>query len=783
MRFHMTSVVAALLAGASIAPTAHAKTSENAVEAVVVTGRRGPAVEALKSATPVSVVTAQALERAGSASLLSALERLTPSLNLPGMTGGDLSNLVHTARLRGLSPNHTLVLVNGRRRHGSSIVNATPGPAQGSSPADLDLIPLSAIDHIEILQDGASAQYGSDAIAGVINIILKSRREGGEAALGAGAHYEGDGETIEAGASLGVSLPRQGALTLSASYRRHEATDRTGADTRAGVPSPDVGKIMGDPASTVSSVLANAVLPLGALEVYGVASYGHRKASSYQNYRLASDIPAPYFGKVFPQGYIPRETIDEDDGSATVGLRGGAADGWRWDLATSFGIDRAKIGVKDSINLSLLTDTGSSPTRFDAGAFRASQWTTNLDVTRAIEAGLAAPIQLAFGLEHRRDGYRLSPGDAASRYKEGSVAFPGYSLTDAGSHHRQSVAAYLDLTLQPIEPLTLEAAGRYEHFDDFGGSTTGKASLRYELTPGLALRASVGRGFAAPTLQQQHFSATNVGLSQALIQLPANSAAARIVGAKALRPETSANASLGLVARLSNAASLTIDAYQVDIDNRILNTGYLYGAQADAAIAAHGAVVGKGVFAVVSFFNNAIDTRTRGVDIAADYRTDLGAAGQIAWRLAGSFNRNSIRHIDPAQAGALTSLFDPPSINALTTVAPRSKVSLSAVDAIGRWTLSLRATRYGETHLINSPSFVFPPFYDNKTGPKVITDLEVALAATQATTIALGANNLFDIYPTKTIPASRDRNTMVYPYLSPFGFNGGYYYARLAVRF
>jgi len=486
---------------------------------------------------------------------------------------------------------------------------------------------------------------------------------------------------------------------------------------------------------------------------------------------------------VFPRGYIPRETIDEDDYALGLGVRGQDLGGWHWDASSTFGSDQADIGVEDSINLSLLADTGLSPTTFHAGVFKATQWTNNLDLSRGFAVGLASPLNLALGVEHRRETYRLEPGDAASRYKEGTVAYPGFSLTDAGRHSRENLSAYAEISVKPVNSWSLSLAGRAEHYDDFGSTQVGKLTTRYDFGGRFALRATASTGFQAPTLQQQYFSATNVGLSQALVQLPANAPAARLLGAKDLRPETSVNLSAGLVAEPFDGLHVTLDAYQIDIHHRILNTGFLAGPEADAAIKANGNILAPGVFAIASYFNNAIDTRTQGVEFSATYATRSEAWGDVDWSLAANFNHTSIRRIAPPPPGALTSLFDPPSLNALTTVTPRSKISLSAVDRLGRWTLSGRLTRYSETHFIASPSFVFPPFYDNIIDPKVIADIEVAYEVRPDITVSVGAHNLFDTYPNETIPASRDRNTMVYPYLSPFGFNGGYCYARLTYRF
>lgn len=593
------AVVLAAIGHPAVAQQVDAK--HDGAEEVIVTGTRERGLTVAESISPIAVIGAQELERTGESSVLAALERLIPSYNRPGFPGGDLSNLVHSARLRGLSPNHTLVLVNGRRRHASSVVNATPGPAQGSSPADLALIPVAAIERIEVLSDGAAAQYGSDAIAGVLNIILKSDAAGASFGTDAGAYFKGDGERYGASANAGIALGERGFLNLTADYREHKPSDRTGPDPRVVNGDPNVSKVVGDPASEVASFAYNSAWSFGdAAELYSFGTYTNRRARSFQNYRLATDIPAPYFGSIYPNGYIPRERIDEDDYAVTVGLRGDVG-AWHWDLASTYGADEVSVGVDNSINLALLGDTGNSPTSFHSGDFRASQWTTNLDVRRELTLGFGGPLTVALGTEYRRDSYQLQPGDPASRYKEGTVAFPGFSLTDAGDHSRSNVGAYINLAQQLTAALKVDLAARYEDYEDFGDTTIGKISLRYELTPRFAVRGTVSTGFAAPTLQQQYFSTTNVGLTQALVQLPANSPAASLIGARDLEPERSHNYSIGLVFNPLDNVTATLDAYRIDIDRRIVNTGYLIGPQAEAAITANGNVLAPGAFAAASY--------------------------------------------------------------------------------------------------------------------------------------------------------------------------------------
>lgn len=776
---------------------------------IIVTGTRQSGLKAADSAAPIQVLDAATLSRVGQPNLNQVLTQILPSFTGQSF-GGDTSNLTLTARLRGLSPNHTLVLVNGKRRHPTANLHVVEGPFQGGAAPDLDLIPPAAIERIEVLQDGAAAQYGSDAIAGVINIILKSDRSGGQVSVTGGQYYEGDGETLGLSGRLAVPLSDRGFLTLTLFHRVHDFSQRGGGEKRisnrdgtplAGTPAewtsipgfPRLNKGTADARSRLTAAFFNAGYDLGGAELYSFGSYGRRTALGAQQYRLPNRISRTAGGVTtfpFPEGFTPLIELEEDDYAFTAGIKGDVS-GWTWDLSGSYGRDKARISTLNSANASLYADTGFTPRDFYDGAFVASQFTGNIDIARQVDVGFAKPINIAFGGEYRRDTYGIEAGDAASTYKEGGQSFPGFQPTDAGTNRRRSWAGYIDVSANPIENWTVDVAGRYEHFSDFGGTTIGKLTTRYDFSPSFAIRGTASTGFRAPTLGESFYSATQVSPTMAIVQLPANSEASALLGFQPLRPEKSTNLSLGLVARPSPNLTVTVDAYQIKIRNRITSTGSLLGKSGATivsqavldAITAHGNIIDPAAsYVAASTFANAIDTRTRGIElaIAAPTRIDLG---QIDWTLTANYNKTKVTR-DRLPAGAFT----PSAQSNIETASPKYKVGLGALFTSGNFAINLRETLYGPAVAYFSPDGA--NYYKTRIGTALITDLEVSYDFSRAIQLAVGANNLFDKSPPTTplIPGTTDYTTGNPVWDAPlsyaaYGFNGGYYYARATVNF
>ncbi|USX21558.1 TonB-dependent receptor [Oxalobacteraceae bacterium OTU3REALA1] len=768
---------------------------------VIVTGTRSSGMKAENSASPIQVLDSASLMRTGQPDLIQALAQNLPSFTAQAF-GGDTANLTLSARLRGLSPNNTLVLINGKRRHGTANLAVLGGPYQGGAAADLNFIPVSAIDHIEVLQDGAAAQYGSDAIAGVINIILKSNDHGGTASATGGGYWDGGGKTVGGSANIGFEPFKDAFLSVTAESKYHDYSDRGGIDPRlldagniAAAPGmtsipgyPYLNKIQGDAQYHLHVLAANFGWDVTKdVQIYSIATYGEKVARAYENYRLPTRIP-----KMYPQGFSPKEKINQKDFGWTGGVKGKLAE-WNLDLSTTYGRDKSEIGVEDSANASLFADTGFSPTTFKAGAFIASQLTTTLESSREFDVGWSKPLTFAAGIEHRIDKYEIQAGDPASRYKEGSQSYPGFSLTDAGSHRRTNKAAYINFAGNPIKDLTVDLAGRYEHFSDFGAARVGKLTSRYELTPTAAVRGTFSNGFRAPTLAESYYSATNVGPTSAFVQLAPNSPGARLVGVDGLKPEASTNLSLGMVLNPASNLNITFDVYQIKIRDRIVGSGALYGSggavnspAVTAAILANGNVLDSTVSQTgINIFSNAVNTRSRGLEFVTTLNENYGAYGRVDWSIAANYNKVEVTKINQAPTQLLPqTLLDKTAISNLETASPKMRVNLGALWKIGDWTINLREAIYGKSNDYGSEDGSV--YHKTEIKAKAITDLEVGYKVNPAWSVAVGANNLFNTYPNGVNPAlladqraALDNAAVtVLPSFSPFGINGGYYYVR-----
>lgn len=721
--------------------------------------------------------------------------------------GNDLAQETLAARLRGLSPNHTLVLVNGKRLHGTANLSILSSSFQGGAAPDLHFIPVSSIARVEVLLDGAAAQYGSDAIAGVINIILKSDSSGATGEIYAGQYFQGDGETVGGSGNIGLSLGGKGFLNLTAEHRFHDYSNAGGPDQRVELAIasgehpewanlkgyPYVNKVFGDARYTLDIFAANAAYSLGGgTELYAFGTVGQKHAGGWANFRLPTKLP-----ELYPNGFNPIDRLKSSDYSANLGVRGNAA-GWAWDLSTTYGLNRNRVEVTDLANVDLFYDTGSTPTDFYNGGFKAGQWTSNLDFSRKIDAGFGFPVGIAAGLEYRRETYALRAGDEASRYKAGSQSFPGFSLTDASSHSRRNHAAYVDLNFQPQPDFTIDVAARYEHYSDFGDTVVGKLSARKAFSPAFAIRGTASTGFRAPTLAEGFYSATNVQPNSAFVQLSPNAAAASLIGIEPLSAEHSRNFSVGIVATPTPQTLLTIDAYQISIRDRVVGSGTLYGTYAgvvrsdavNQAIIANGNVLEAVPFSGINVFSNGLDTRTRGIDIVFNFKTSIGQLGAIDWTVTGNANKTKVTRIceTPAQIAASgQQLFDVVAISNLEKASPRYKLILSGVYRTGPWTLSAKENLYGNASRFADPGNGI--YYLDRTGTKLTTDLDLEFNATRQLAFSLGAINLFDVRPNRVNAAglevaalAGDPANEIYPKYSPYGINGGYYYVRARIR-
>ncbi|MFL5382075.1 MAG: TonB-dependent receptor domain-containing protein [Longimicrobiaceae bacterium] len=781
-----------------------------ALGGLVAVGTRRPGRTATDAPVPVDVLTAQDIQATGLTETAQIIQRLAPSVNFPRATVADGTDHVRPATLRGLAPDQVLVLVNGKRRHTSALVNVNGTVGRGSTAVDLNAIPASAIERIEILRDGAAAQYGSDAIAGVINIVLKSgaRRE---AMASLGQTTRGDGEVVQLAATGAADVGENGFVSVSAEFRDRGQTNRSLPDTRQQYFTGDprnsnralVNHRQGDSDSRDIGGFLNAALPLAPwAQLYAFGGLSRRDGEAAGFFRRAND--ARTIRALHPDGFLPLISTDIVDGSGAVGVRGTLA-GFHYDLSGVHGRNSFAFSVLNSNNVSM---GAASPTDFYAGKLKFDQTTANLDFSRALSVGLPESVNVAFGAEYRRDGYGIEEGEEAS-WKNGGIpildgpqagqvaavgaqVFPGFRPTDAKDVSRHNWAGYLDVEITPMRNVLLELAGRVEDYSDFGTTRDGKVALRVEPVPGFALRGAVGTGFRAPSLAQSYFSSTATNFLVINGQntpvdvrtFPAGSKEAEVLGAKPLEPEESVNYSAGIAWEPRRELSLTVDAYRIDIDDRIVFSENFTGPAIQQLFinAGYAGVTGG------RFFTNAIDTRTDGIDVVLQYAR---AVGQGMLRFVGGANFTKTEVLTdsvvtpPQLTGLGEQLFGRVERGRIERGQPRSSINLALNYALERLTVNLNNRRFGEVSVFGTAAPGSSNNTDQTFGAKWITDLDVSYRATRRLTATVGANNVLGVYPDENFrsPTGADNsNAGIFPYngISPFGFNGAFYYVRLS---
>ena len=756
-------------------------------EQIVVTGTRDPHATARNAISPVSVITATQLQQTGQTDLRDALVQLNPTVTRQVM-GLDQASLTDSLSLRGLTADQTLVLVNGHRRHTTAALSFNPGPQQGTTPVDLDMIAGSAISRIEVLADGAAAQYGSDAIAGVINIILKSHDPGLSAQAINGGTYKGDGFTTGEQVSYGAALGRRGFVQLSAEFKHSDRTDRSGPDTRTGrADNPAIGS----PQVTRTAIALDASYRLtDAVELYSFDTYAHRNGERWAYRRLAGSLPA-----VYPNGYQPVETLADDDYAATVGLRGDhLADArlldWAWDLSTTYGGDHDGLGLYDTANLGLFAATGATPQRFHLGSYDNTQWTTDLDLRRAVRLPwLAGPLNIALGAEYRYDSYGIDEGEPASYLYDGAQGYQGFSPANVTRASRDVTAGYVDLAARLLPRWQIDLAGRFEHYTDAGNTETGKVATRYDVTDWLAVRGTISNGFRAPTLAQEHFVSIVTSPTYANAQLAVDSPGARSLGAQALKPERSTNFTAGFVVTPLPRLHVSVDAYRISIRDRIVDGGGYNGQAALDAIALQGASLQPGLdpsAVSAQYFSNGASTRTSGLDVSATWITSLGRHGRVTWDAAVNFNHTEVRKVSDDARG--NPLLNAQGIAYLSSYFPANKLIAGGRWQNGDWDFAAHEIRWGHTtsqltYYSGPDAFSNTTFLGFTNAPRYVTNLELGYQVTPRVHAALGANNLFNAYPS-SIPAQASYiGAARYDTASQqLGQDGGFYYLRLNVR-
>lgn len=612
------------------AVSAQTGSTDNAeLSEILVTGTRRTGMAVTDSPAPVQMVSAEMLAETGAPDLMNSIATQVPSYNA-SQTGTDMASQTLTASMRALSPNHALVLINGKRRH----ITSNVGASSGAAATDMSFIPSSAISRLEVLSDGAAALYGSDAIAGVINIILKDEYSGGSFSTNVSEYMDGGAFTSNiqgnfgagndlAFINLSLEMEERDTVTRSVVYgpalcvaNAEECLHRLNNGTPSGwsVSSayrtylqrdsnmrfhpefPAMNHVGDPPEIDRQAAFYNAGIKLTPnMELYSFGSIGKKEAASLETYRRPSqdgghdvngdgdmndmlpDGTPEYMINKYPYGFSPMEESKETDYSFTIGISGESR-GWWWDVASVYGSNEMDVYTTDSMNFTIWNETGASPADFYDGSYFANQWTTSLEASREFDIGMTGPMTFATGLEYRKDEYGIKPGEPASYYGAGASSFPGYNPdVNTGSYDRHNYAGFLNFILVPLEPWLVDLAVRYENYSDFGNETVGKITTRYDITDAFAVRATASTGFRAPTLGEGFYSAVNVSPTGARPQLQPNSAAAAALGFGAgLQPETSENFSAGLVFRPAMGLVTTIDAYQITISDRIQLGSFAY---------------------------------------------------------------------------------------------------------------------------------------------------------------------------------------------------------------
>ena len=785
------------LAIAAATTTVHAQSNtvdSDIVEEVIVTGTFVPR-SAFDSMSPIDVLSQEQIQLTASDEVMDTLAQLVPSFNVQRLPLADGLVFIRPARLRNLSPDQTLVLVNGKRRHRSALLGFG-----GSQSADLAQLPSYAIKRIEVLRDGASAQYGSDAIAGVINIILNDE-EGLDAFAQYGEYQEGDGEQYRAGLRGGLALDN-GFITGTLEVQDSDPTSRSRqrADAIAfQAMNPDIAvanpvQNWGQPERESLRLALNGQTALGSRELYAFGTYGQgegvsdfnwRNPATTSAYRPAAAFPEFDLNDVFPAGFTPQFGQDDEDRALVLGLRAPDAP-LRWDISLNYGMNEIDYSLSDTINASL---GPASPTSFRPGVLSQTQIGVNADFAYALDLGLAAPANLAFGLEAREEEFEIEAGDpaswaigpgAADGLPSGSNGFPGYSEAQSGSFDQQSYAAYADFDAQISEVWNLGFALRYEDYSEFGDTLNGKLSTRYEISPNLALRATVSTGFRAPTPAQLFSERTSQGLDTNTLNIftagrfsPQGPVAEVInqrpdANIEELTPEESENLSLGLV-WAAGPLSLTVDYYRIEVSDRFgTSPTFNPTAEEQARFLELGVPGGEGITRV-NFFQNDFDTSTQGLDVVANYNTAL-SGGQLSLTATYNFNETEV------DSGALA--VDEVRRVRFERLLPEHTGNLAANYRIGDFDLLARWRYYGEwtDFSFNAQGDIFQEF-----GSESFLDLAVSWRLNERLSLRVGGENVFDDYPDEAeFQASRG---LIYSRNAPYDTDGGFYYLRMDATF
>ncbi|WP_395651579.1 TonB-dependent receptor plug domain-containing protein [Brevundimonas sp.] len=845
---------------------------ETEVEQIIVLGTRRTDRSVTDSASPIDVFSAEELTAQPAADMLDVVKNLVPSFYVPQNTISDASTFVRAPSLRGLGADQILVMINGKRYNRAALVQVVTGGdtalSLGAQASDISMIPTIAIKNLQILRDGATAQYGSDAIGGVINYGIRDDDSGFEVATRYGQTYSGDGASYQVAANAGFSLWGHGFVNLSGEYFKDEQTSRGATRPIAAVfatlnpglatqlPNyPGPVQIWGSSPTDGYKLFLNSGYDLSAnTSAYMTVNVGHREADQSFNYRSPISAPTPLtinngtgtpatsspgrngafnpiyltpcptgnltcpaggfvrntntfsFASVYPAGFTPRFQGEADQAYGTFGIKGEADSGLTYDFSTTLAQNSLDLAMTQSLNASY---GPTSQTAFKFGELIQREHNVNLDLTYPLEVGFASPITISGGAEYRREEYEQTAGDLQSygvgpyanqalydlispgvyarstvqptaAQSPGASGYGGTSPASAGKASQTSYGVYVGAETDVTEAFTVGIAGRYEDYDTFGDTFVGKINGLYRFNDMFSVRGTVGTGFHAPSPGQSNTeiltTAFSAGNQVQTGTYPVTSAIAQYYGAVALTPEESTNYGLGFIFEPTSAFTLTVDGYVIDVEDRISVTSTFNVIAAD--IVAQPALAAVGVGGAVAYFTNGFDTRTKGIDAVASYRTFL-LDNPLGLTLAYSWNESEVTDFDPIAIG-LDRIFD------IQNITPKQRVIASASWQVSGFTINTRANYYS--------SWASEQDYPGQEfGDKVTADLDVSYTIADAYTITVGANNLFDEYPDKIAPTTANpifaltgstADGQIYPRSGgPFGMNGGFWFAKLSVKY
>jgi iron complex outermembrane recepter protein len=806
-------------------------------EVVVVGSRAETARTNVERPVPVDVLSAKELRSTGQTEIGQQVQFMSPSFNSAKNGINGVANYADPASLKGLSPDQMLVLVDGKRRHQFAALNSNVTVGKGTVVTDMNSIPTLALERIEILRDGAAAQYGSDAIAGIANLVLKKSANSGSAQIQYGATSKGDGGGYTAGLNYGFPLGKKGSLNLTGSWQDVKGTDRSDPYN----PQPVAG---GAYTGIYTNVAATDQALLKSRGVWGDGTYGSFKVGQYGSNAMKSgqvfynlDLPfnkgwtmysnGGYSNKqvfaqaflrnaqpanpnsntdIYPDGFVPQLPGTSIDYSWVVGLKRKVLGGWNLDFSTGYGKNMLDQYAKNSTNPSF---GATSPTDFYMGriGFGQSLTEANFSKTKLGFAGTKS-TNLAFGGQYRVDNFVLTPGDdlaspsgkgvgplAASKGKTpGSQGRAGIDASDKTDVNRSNIGMYVDVESDITDKFLLATAVRYENYSDFGSNVSGKLATRLKLTDKFSIRGSINKGFRAPLLQQIANAATTSTVQSGVItstkQLPSSDVRLAQLGIEDPKPETSWNYNLGVTAQVGKNFLFTLDAYQIDITNRIIITENLAVASITAL---------KPLFAgfrEITFFTNAISTKTQGVDLVASYKQAISPKSRLTASIALTVNKTRISDVKATpsllQAGTAKPvvLIDTISRALIETSQPHTKVLISVGYQVGKLGINLRSTYFGEVtgwEKLARPVTGTSNLHQSQTfAGKNLFDVSVNYNINKYLTLTAGGNNITNVYPDKVFANYASYTNGQVPYTrnaNQFGFNGAYYYGTLLVNF